>query len=83
VTDPNVPDPTAVHRGAVVLTTALRLSTLFPHEQEAIFSILRSLHAADEVLRRQSSQPNSDAYVASSLVWVVQNYRRALAHLGR
>jgi hypothetical protein len=39
VSDPAAPDPNQVHRGAVALTTALRLSTLLPREQGAIFSI--------------------------------------------
>jgi hypothetical protein len=83
VTEPTTPDPNLVHRGAMALSTALRISTLLPREQTAIFSILRSLNTADELLRRQASQPNSDVYVASSLVSIVDNYRRELANLGR
>ena len=83
MSDPDALDPAQVQRGAVALTTALRLSTLLPRGQAAIFSILRSLNTADELLRRQASQPNSDVYVASSLVSIVDNYRRELANLGR
>jgi hypothetical protein len=49
MTDPTTPNPTQVQRGSVVLTTALRISTLLPREQEAIFSILRTLNTADEL----------------------------------
>jgi hypothetical protein len=83
MSDPTPPDPAQVQRGAVALTTALRISTLLPREQDAIFSILQSLNTADELLRHQASQPNSDVYVASSLVSIVDNYRRELANLGR
>ncbi len=54
---PETPDPTQVHHGAVALTTALRISTLLPREQEAIFSILRILNSTDEQLRRQEGSP--------------------------
>jgi hypothetical protein len=82
-TTPGRPDPIRVHRGAMALNTALRLSTLLPREQEAIFSVLRSLNAADEQLRRQAGQPDSDAYLASLLATMLDNYRRELASLGR
>ena len=78
--DPSTPNPTQVHRGALALTTALRISTLLPREQDAIFSILRSLKAVDERLRRD---PSSNAYQASLLASVLDTYRRALAELGR
>jgi len=83
VSDPAAPDPAQIHRGAVTLTTALRLSTLLPREQETIFSILRSLNTADELLPRLVGQPGSDAYAARVLVAIVDNYRRELANLGR
>jgi hypothetical protein len=83
VSDPAAPDPNQVHRGAVALTTALRLSTLLPREQGAIFSILRTLNTADELLPRLVGQPGSDAYAARVLVAIVDNYRRELASLGR
>jgi hypothetical protein len=57
VADSRTPAPAQVHRGAVALTTALRISTLLPREQEAIFSILRILNSADERLRRQEASP--------------------------
>ena len=82
-TTPGRPDPNRVHRGAMALNTALRLSTLLPREQEAIFSVLRSLNAADEQLRRQAGQPDSDAYAASILATMLDNYRRELANLAR
>jgi hypothetical protein len=83
VADPSTPNPTQVHHGALALTTALRISTLLPREQEAIFSILRSMNSADEQLRRKEGQPASDAWAASLLAGIVDNYRRALADLGR
>ena len=76
------PDPARIQRGSVVLTTALRFSTLLPGEQEAIFSILRTLNTADELLPSVVGQPGSDAYPARLLVAIVDNYRRELAHLG-
>ena len=82
MTDPAPPDPIEVHRGAVALATALRISTLLPREQEAIFSILRSLNTTDEQLRREG-QASSSAYAASLLGTIVATYRRALADLGR
>jgi hypothetical protein len=82
VIDQSVPDPIAVHRGAIQLTTALRLSTLLPHEQDAIFSILRSLNTADEQLRGEGGH-YSHAYVASVLATILDTYRRALANLGQ
>ncbi len=45
-------DPAQVQRGAVALTTALRISTLLPRERDAIFSILRTLNTADELMPR-------------------------------
>ena len=83
MTDPTTPGPTQVHRGAMALTTALRLSTLLPHEQEALFAILRSLNAADEQLRGQSGQAHSNAYAASMLSTILDTYRRELAGLAR
>ena len=50
---------------------------------EAIFSILRSLNTADELLPRLVGQPGSDAYPARLLFAIVDNYRRELANLGR
>lgn len=83
MTNSPAPDPNRVHRGALALTTAMRLSTLLPGEQAAIFSILRSLNAADEHLRRQPGHPDSDAYLASLLTTILDNYRRELGNLGR
>ena len=83
MTDTTPPDPNRIHRGAMALTTALRLSTLLPHEQDAIFSILRSLNAADEQLRGQPGQPYSHAYIANVLTTILDTYRRELANLGR
>ena len=80
---PKTPDPTQVHRGAVALTTALRISTLLPREQEAIFSILRILNSADERLRRQEGQPRSDPLGPGLLHTIITTYRRALADLAR
>lgn len=81
--DPITPDPTAVRRGAVVLTNALRISTLLPHEQDVIFSILRSLRSADELLLGLAGHPDVDAYAARLLDMIVDNYRRKLSDLGR
>ena len=81
--DPSTPDPTPVHRGAVALTTALRISTLLPREQEAIFSILRSLNSTDEQLRQQEGQSGSEANASRLLAMILDNYRRALASLSR
>jgi hypothetical protein len=83
VSDPAAPDPAQIQRGSVVLTTALRISTLLPREQEAIFSILRCLNTADELLPRLVGQPGLDAYAARLVVAIVDNYRRELANLGR
>ena len=83
MSDPAASDPARIHRGAVALASAVRISTLLPGEQEAIFSILRSLNAADELLPRLVGQPGWDAYPARLLVAIVDNYRRELAHLGR
>jgi hypothetical protein len=82
MTDPATPNPAHVQRGAAVLTTALRISTLLPREQEAIFSILRTLNTAEEWLPRLAAQPGSDAYGTRLLVAIVDNYRRELANLG-
>jgi hypothetical protein len=41
-----------MQRGAVALTTALRISTLLPRERDAIFSILRTWNIADELMPR-------------------------------
>jgi hypothetical protein len=57
MTEPTIPIPAQVGRGVAVLTTALRLSTLLPREQEAIFSILRTLDTADECLPRLPPNP--------------------------
>jgi hypothetical protein len=57
MTDPTTPNPTHVQRGSVVLTTALRVSTLLPGEQDAIFSILRTLNTADELLPAWPTSP--------------------------
>ena len=83
VSDPAAPDPAQIQRGSVALTTALQISTLLPGEQEAIFSILRSLNTAVELLPRLVGQPGWDAYPARLLVAIVDNYRRELANLGR
>jgi hypothetical protein len=83
VAEPKTPDPTQVHRGAVALTTALRISTLLPREQEAIFSILRTLNGVDEQLRRQEGQPRSDPVDEGLLHTIITTYRRALADLAR
>jgi hypothetical protein len=83
MTDPTTPNPTHVRRGSVVLTTALRVSTLLPGEQDAIFSILRTLNTADELLPRLADKPGSDAYGMRLLSGIVDNYRRELANLGR
>ena len=86
VTDPTAPtepNPTAAHRGAVALTTALRISTLLPREQEAIFSILRTLRIADELRGRLAGQADAGSYASRLLYAVLDNYRRELAKLGR
>jgi hypothetical protein len=83
VSDPAAPDPAQIQRGSVALTSALRLSTLLPREQEAIFSVLRSLTTADDLLPRLVGVPGWDAYPARLLVAIVDNYRRELANLGR
>ena len=83
MSDPAASDPARIHRGAVALASAVRISTLLPGEQEAIFSILRSLNTAAELLPRLVGQPGWDAYPARLLVAIVDNYRRELAHLGR
>jgi hypothetical protein len=83
MSDPAALDPAQVQRGSDALTTALRISTLLPGEQEAIFSMLRSLNAADELLPRLVGQPGSDAYPARLLFAIVDNCRRELANLGR
>ena len=67
----------------VALTTALRISTLLPREQEAIFSILRILNGADEQLRRQEVQPRSEPFDEGLLNTIIATYRRALADLAR
>ena len=82
MTDPTTPDPAQVQRGAVALTTALRISTLLPREQKAIFSILRSLNTADELLPRLAGQPDSDVYAMRLLAAIVDNYRQEMANLG-
>lgn len=82
MTDPTTPNPAHVQRGVAVLRTALRLSTLLPREQEAIFSILRTLDTADEWLPRLAAEPGSDAYGMRMLTAIVDNYRRELADLG-
>jgi hypothetical protein len=66
----------------MALSTALRISTLLPREQDAIFSILRSLNTADEQLRGQEG-PYSHAQVARVLATILDTYRRELANLGR
>ena len=81
--DSRTPDPTQVHRGAVALTTALRISTLLPREQDAIFSILRTLNGADEQLRRQEGQPHAEPVDPGLLHTIITTYRRALANLAR
>ena len=81
--DPTTPNPADVQRGAAALTSALRISTLLPREQDAIFSILHSLKTADEWLPRLAGQPGSDAYTTRLLTAIVDNYRRELANLGR
>jgi len=83
MTDPATPNPADVQRGVAALTTALRFSTLVPREQEAIFSILRTLDTADEWLPRLAAQPGADAYGMRMLAAIVDNYRRELANLGR
>ena len=75
------PDPIQVQCGSVALTTALRLSTLLPREQEAIFSILRILNSADEQQRRQEGQPRADSFDAGLLHTIIATYRRALGDL--
>ena len=80
-TAPTEPNPLAVQCGAVALTTALRISTLLPREQEVIFSILRSLNKADELLGPLAGQADADSYAARLLTAVVHNYRRELAKL--
>ena len=64
MSDPAVPDPAQIQRGSVALTTALRFSTLLPREQEAIFSILRTLNTADELLHSLVGEPGWDTYPA-------------------
>ena len=70
-----------MQRGTVALTTALRISTLLPREQDAIFSILRTLNTADELMPSLAAQPGSDAYGMRLLAAIVDNYRRELANL--
>jgi hypothetical protein len=79
VSDTAAPDPAQIQRGSVTLTTALRFSMLLPREQEAIFSILRTLNTADELLPSLVGQPGWDAYPGRLLVAIVDNYRRELA----
>ena len=67
----------------MALTTALRISTLLPREQEAIFSILRILNSTDEQLRRQEDQPRSDPCDAGLRHTIIATYRRALTDLAR
>jgi hypothetical protein len=74
MTDPTTSNPTQLQRGSVVPTTALRISTLLPREQEAIFSILRTLNAAHELLPRLADLPGSDAYGMRLLLGIVDNY---------
>ncbi len=81
MSNPAAPSPSQVYRGALALTSALRVSTLLPREQAAIFSILRSLNTADEQLRGQSG-PYSHAHVARALAVILDTYRRELASLG-
>jgi hypothetical protein len=76
MTDPTTPSPAQVQRGVAELTTALRFSTRLPREQEAIFSILRTLDTADEWLPRLAAQPGADAYGMRLLAAIVDNYRR-------
>jgi hypothetical protein len=83
VSDPAAPDAVQIQRGSVALTTALQISTLLPGEQDVIFSILRSLNTAYELLPRLVDQPGSDTYPARLLFAIVDNYRRELANLGR
>jgi hypothetical protein len=71
MTDPATPNPADVQRGEAALTTALRISTLLPGEQDAIFSILHSLNTADEWLPHLAGQPNSDAYAMRLLATIV------------
>src|SRR3954451_12175595 len=78
MTDPATPNPADVQRGEAALTTALRISTLLPREQDAIFSILHSLNTADEWLPRLAGQPNSDTYAMRLLAAIVDNYRSAI-----
>jgi hypothetical protein len=54
-----------------------------PREQEAIFSILRTLNSADERLRRQEGQPRSGPLDPGLLHTIIATYRWALANLAR
>jgi hypothetical protein len=83
LTPPATPTRAFLPRGVAALTTALRISTLLPREQDAIFSILHSLNTADEWLPRLAGQPHSDAYAMRLLAAIVDNYRRELANLDR
>jgi hypothetical protein len=80
---PALPTPAAVQRGAAALGTALRLSTLLPREQEAVFAILRALNAANEAMSGPASDAeDSYAQCAGILLSLIDTYRRALAALG-
>ena len=81
MSSPAAPDPYAVHRGAVALTTALRLSTLLPREQDAVFAVFRALNAADQQLRHETGA-YSHAEIARTLATILDTYRRVLANLG-
>ena len=74
--NPAAPDPAQIQRGSVALTTALQISTLLLGEQDALFSILRSLNTANELLPRLVGQPGSETYPARLLFAIVDNYRR-------
>lgn len=50
----------------------MRVSTLFPHEEEAIFSVRRSLNTVDKLLPSLVGQPGWDAFPARLLVLSIQ-----------
>ena len=80
---PALPTTAALQRGAAALGTALRLSTLLPREQEAVFAILRALNAADEAMFGPATDAE-DGYAGAAgiLISLIDTYRRALAALG-
>ncbi len=83
MSNPALPDPAAVQRGVAALGTALRLSTLLPHEQEAVFAILRALNAADEAMFGPATDAeDGHGRAAGILISLIDTYRHAVDALG-